>query len=96
MNEKEIMLGVPEDDTKTVELDEHRAMIYLPENAVEVKVSAKVYHEGELIDASKKMTLEDIREAFRKADDGYIDDDDVFYLTDKGKALLEEHKNSSN
>ncbi len=96
MKEKEIMLGVPEDDTETVELDEHRAMIYLPENAVEVKVNAKVYHEGELIDASKKMSLEDIREAFRKADDGYIDDDDVFYLTDKGKALLEECKNSSN
>lgn len=96
MKEKEIMLGVPEDDMETVELDEHRAMIYLPENAVEVKVSAKVYHEGELIDASKKMTLEDIREAFRKADDGYIDDDDVFYITDKGKALLEEYKNSSN
>ena len=96
MKEKEIMLGVPEDDMGTVELDEHRAMIYLPENAVEVKVSAKVYHEGEIIDASKKMTLEDIREAFRKADDGYVDDDDVFYLTDKGKALLEEYKNSSN
>lgn len=96
MKEKEIMLGVPEDDTETVELDEHRAMIYLPENAVEVKVNAKVYHEGEIIDASKKMTLEDIREAFRKADDGYIDDDDVFYLTDKGKALLEEYKNSPN
>lgn len=96
MKEKEIMLGVPEDDTETVELDEHRAMIYLPENAVEIKVKAKVYHEGELIDASKKMTLEDIREAFRKADDGYIDDDDVFYITDKGKALLEEYKNSSN
>lgn len=96
MKEKEIMLGVPEDDTETVELDEHRAMIYLPENAVEIEVKAKVYHEGEIIDASKKMTLEDIREAFRKADDGYIDDDDVFYITDKGKALLEEYKNSSN
>ena len=96
MKEKEIMLGVPEDDTETVELDEHRAMIYLPENAVEIEVKAKVYHEGEIIDASKKMTLEDIRDAFRKADDGYIDDDDVFYITDKGKALLEEYKNSSN
>lgn len=96
MKEKEIMLGVPEDDTEMVELDEHRAMIYLPENAVEIEVKAKVYHEGEIIDASKKMTLEDIRDAFRKADDGYIDDDDVFYITDKGKALLEEYKNSSN
>lgn len=96
MKEKEIMLGVPEDDTEMVELDEHRAMIYLPENAVEIEVKAKVCHEGEIIDASKKMTLEDIREAFRKADDGYIDDDDVFYITDKGKALLEEYKNSSN
>ena len=96
MKEKEIMLGVPEDDTEMVEFDEHRAMIYLPENAVEIEVKAKVYHEGEIIDASKKMTLEDIRDAFRKADDGYIDDDDVFYITDKGKALLEEYKNSSN
>ena len=33
MKEKEIMLGVPEHDMEGVELDEHRAMIYLPENA---------------------------------------------------------------
>ena len=27
---------------------------------------------------------------FRKADEGYIDDDDTFVITDKGRAFLEE------
>ena len=74
---------------KEVELQEHRAMIYIPENAVEVVLSVKVYHDGELINVSRTIGISEIREAFRKADDGYIDDDDRFVLTDKGKEYLE-------
>lgn len=75
---------------KTIELQEHRAMICLPEDAVEVEINAKVYFDGEIIDASKKLTMQELREAFRKADDGYIDEDDRFVITDKGRAYLEE------
>lgn len=75
---------------KTVELSEHRAMIYLPEDACEITIDARVFHEGELIHVSKVMNMQEIREAYRKADDGYIDDDDQFVITEKGLAELEE------
>ena len=91
MAEKEIMLGVPEGSHDDIELTEHRAMIYLPENAVEVEIRATVFHDSELVNVSRKMQLEDLRTAFRKADDGYIDDDDRFVLTEKGIEWLEEH-----
>jgi len=87
---KEIMLGVPEEDL--IELINHRAMVELPEDSVEVELCAKVYHDGELINVSKKLSINDLREAFRKADDGYIDDDDRFVLTEKGIQWLEEQE----
>ena len=85
---KEIMLGVPDEDG--VELLEHRAMVTLPEDAVEAEFNVKVFHEGELISVKKTMNMSELREAFKKADDGYIDDDDRFVLTDKGMAYLDE------
>ena len=79
-------------EEKEVMLNEHRAMICLPEDAVEVRFEAKVYHDGELITVQKILTMGDLREAFRKADEGYIDDDDVFVVTEKGKMWLEERE----
>lgn len=78
------------DGKDMIEVPTHRAMIEFPENAVEIEVKAKIYSEWELIDVSKKYGLNEIREMFRKADEGYIDDDDRFVLTDKGRAYLEE------
>ena len=86
----EIMLGVPEEDAEVVEIIQHRAMVEMPENAVEITIDAKVYHDGELISVKRKMDMSEIREAFQKADDGYIDDDDTFVLTDKGRAFFDE------
>ena len=82
-------------EPEMVELMNHRAMIELPENAVEVTVNAKVYHDGKLISVGRTMDMEEIRTAFRKADDGYIDDNDRFEITEKGKAWLDELKKSS-
>lgn len=73
----------------TIDLMEHRAMIYMPEDAVEVTINAKIYLEGKLMNVSKVMSIAEIREAFQKADDGYIDDEDRFVITEKGKAFLE-------
>ena len=72
-----------------IELQEHRAMIYLPEKAVEIIVNAKVYIDGKIQKVSLTYDMEQIREMFRKADEGYIDDDDTFVITDKGLAWLE-------
>lgn len=80
------------DDKDMIEVPTHRAMIEFPESAVEIEVKAKIYSEGELIDVSKKYNLNEIREMFRKADDGYIDDDDRFCITEKGLAWLEKQE----
>ena len=93
MEEKEVMLGVPDSPEveNEISLLEHRAILFgFPEHAVEVEIQAKVFENGELLNVTKKMNMDEIREAFRKADDGYIDDDDRFVPTDKGKAYLEE------
>ena len=74
-----------------IELMEHRAMVTLPENSVSVEINCKVFHDGEIINVSKTLSMEDIRTAFQKADDGYIDDDDTFVLTEKGLKWLEEN-----
>ena len=79
-------------EPEMVELMNHRAMVELPENAVEITVKAKVYHGGKLISVGKTMDMEEIRTAFRKADDGYIDDEDTFVITEKGKAWLDEQQ----
>ena len=78
-----------------IELTDHRAMIYLPEDAVEVNILVKVYYEGEIREVYKQIGMSELRDAFRKADEGYIDDDDTFMITDKGVAWLEEHKKES-
>ena len=75
-----------------IELMNHRAMVELPENAVEVQLRIKVFHEGELITVGRTLSMDDIRTAFRKADEGYIDDDDEFVITEKGLQWLEDHR----
>ena len=72
-----------------IELENHRAMIELPENAVEVELRCTVFNNGKLIDVSRVLGFGDIRNAFRKADDGYIDEEDKFVLTEKGRAYVE-------
>lgn len=81
---------------KYIELTEHRAIICLPENTVEMTVVAKVYENGELQTVEMTYGISQIREMFRKADDGYIDDDDRFVITEKGLAWLEELENERN
>ena len=82
------------DSDETIELLEHRAMIYLPEDVVEATIVCKVFMYGDVHKVEKRLTMADIREAFKKADDGYIDDDDVFTITDEGRAYFEEMKKS--
>ena len=73
-----------------IELTTHRAMIEIPENSVEVQMIIKVYVDGEIKTVSSTLDQEMIREVFRKADDGYIDEDDRFVLTEKCLRYMEE------
>lgn len=86
----EVLFGVPRGEE--ISLCEHRAMICLPEDSVEVEIRCKVYSGGKLVDVSKTLDMNDLRTAFKKADDGYIDDEDTFCITEKGLKWLEENE----
>lgn len=88
MDKKEVMLGVPEDALDEIELTNAHAVIDIPENSIEVEIRCKVYHDGEIMHVSRMMSMNDVREAINKGED-FIDDNDVFTLTEKGKAYLD-------
>lgn len=70
-----------EKEQEYLELEQNYAVIDLPKNAVEVELNVKVYHEGKIRKVGRTLNMEDIREAFYKAEEGYIDPDTLFYAT---------------
>ena len=72
-----------------VELNEKWAVISLPEDAVEVEISAKVYMNGEIVNIGKTLNMRNVRTAFQEAEGWYIPSDAVFHLTDKGREYVE-------
>ena len=72
-----------------IELNEKWAVIGLPENVVEVEITAKVYMNGKITNVSRVMNMDELREAFQEAKDGYIPSDAVFCLSDKGREYVE-------
>jgi len=79
-----------------IELTNHCAMIEIPENSVEVQMIIKVYVDGEIKTVSSTLDQEMIREVFRKADDGYIDEEDRFVITENGLRYMEEIERERN
>lgn len=77
------------DEQNTIELAEHRAVIELPEDSIEIQIFVKLYRDGMIVSATKTMSISEIRRAFQRADDGYIDEDDRFVITEKGLKWLE-------
>lgn len=75
---------------KEISLEMSHAIFDLPTEAVEINMNIKVFHNGEIVSVFGKYSITDIREAFRKAEDGYIDADDKLELTDLGLQYLEE------
>ena len=73
----------------TIELLQHRAIIEIPEDTVELTLKCKIFHDGELFAVERIMPMSEVRLACQKADDGYIDDEDTFTLTEKGRKYLE-------
>lgn len=78
------------EEKKYIDLDEQLAVIGLPEETIEVTIIAKVYKDGKLQDVEKVMSMQEVRKAFRLADENYFDPDERYVLTDAGRAFLEE------
>lgn len=73
---------------KEIELEEERAIIWLPGAALHVKLVVDVYVDGAIEKVSRELNFEEIRKAFRDAED-YIGDEDTFVITEKGREYFE-------
>ena len=66
------------EETKLVELDEDFIAIAIPANTVELELSAKVWHNGKVVTISRTLPFEEVKEAFKEANEGYIPSNAVY------------------
>lgn len=78
-----------EKNSTEIELESAWAVIDLPENAVKVKLEVDIYLDGRITTVGRTLEMQDLKKAFRRGED-YIDDEDRFVLTEKGKKFFEE------
>ena len=79
------------EETKLVELDEDFIAIAIPANTVELELSAKVWHDGKVVTISRTLPFEEVKEAFKEANEGYIPSNAVFVLNpDASKTKVEQ------
>lgn len=63
-------------DHQEIELNERRAIIAIPKNTVRIDIDVTVALDGTMSNVSKVMNSADVYEAFRRADMGYLHEDD--------------------
>ena len=73
-----------------IELASSYIVLSLPDATVEVTITAKVFHDGKLMEVSKTLGITEVRAAFKDAEDSYFPPDAEFVITDKGRAYLDE------
>ena len=78
------------EEKNMIELEEEWIVIRLPKNTITADVTAKVWDGEKVVNVIKKLEMEDVKDAFRKAADGYIDEDDEFVITDEFKKAVDE------
>ena len=79
-----------------IELVEAPIVIYLPENTIDVEFVVKILVDGKLETVTKKMNAKELVNAFNDAEQNYASDNDVYYITEKGKDWLESLNNGLN
>lgn len=83
---------VKSSEEKLVELEQELIVLAIPASSCEVTISAKIFHNGELIEAHSTLGFEEVRAAIKEAQECYIPSDAVFSLTPLGEKYLEELK----
>lgn len=68
------------DGLREIELRDEFIVLSVPENTVEVKISAKVWHNGEVLTVERTMPFQEVREAMKEAEEGYMPSNAVFTL----------------
>lgn len=78
-------------DKLLLELDEDFIMIAVPANTVELELSAKVWHNGKIITVARTLPFEEVKDAFKEANEGYIPSHAIFVLNpDASKSKVEQ------
>ena len=72
-----------------IALTDQFMVLAVPERTLEVVITAKVWNDGKVIEVSKTMPYEEVRDAFKDAERNYIPEDAIFSLTDLGKEYAE-------
>ena len=72
-----------------IELRESRAMLYIPEDTIEIEMNVKVMINGKVETVSKTIGVRECQRALDDAERNYIEDSDRFELTDEGREWLE-------
>ena len=65
------------------------AVMKVPSQAVEIKLTAKVFLVGEIKTVETTLDFDDVRQAISEAED-YFGPDEMFELTEKGKQYAKE------
>ena len=77
--------------TYDVELSEEFIVLAIPTSTVEVTISAKVWHDGAVVEVKRTMPFDEVRDAIKEAKEGYIPSDALFVLNpDISKSKLEQ------
>jgi hypothetical protein len=76
-------------DLGEIVLETERALIMIPKNTVEIKLSITVFADGKLQEVSDILTMHQIRDAVKSAEENYLGDDEVYTLTDLGRQIAE-------
>lgn len=74
---------------------EEHAFIAIPKDTVELKLIANIYTNGKIVQIEKTMDMEEVRNAFKEAED-YVPPDALFELTDEGRKYVEELMKNGN
>lgn len=68
------------------------AIVFLPENTVEVNFVVKIYQGGELYELSSKLDFDGVRNAIKDAENNYFDEDAKYVITEEGRRWLAERE----
>jgi len=66
------------------------SLMYLPGNAVYVRIDCESRDDSGVLTNTITLAPDDLSGAFYEGDQHYIDEDDVFTLTEKGRQLADE------
>ena len=72
-----------------ISLNLKRAMLEIPENAIDAVFTFKIYISGEIKEVKTTTNMSEIRAAIEDAERNYCGDEDLFVLTDEGRKLIE-------